>query len=660
MAGRTGVRRALRRPPAPDTRRRHLPHSQPASPARRCGELQPPAPRRRAAIVLQRDDPSPESAARNATAHPDRAPCGRQALLWTRHRSTHRRSHRLRRPRGAEVGTSSDARTLLIRADSTHRIRGQYRPVQGSASCTTSPISRSTPIAPRCSTAPPSSPECGASGWLRNGTGGSGPPSWRHTARLTDRRCRVDAPRWPGAPVDDTTVSAAMLSSRRCCRPSTAPGGALPRWWSSTATREWARRGCSPSSSTQRAERGVLTLIGHCVDLGDMPPPYLPFTEAFGRLAADAPNLSKPCSRRTPRSPAAATPRCPTGRSRRPRGEDRVDRGELFEAIFGALTTPTRRAAGPARRRGRALGRPGHPRSARLPVHPARQPAGRGRRRASAATTCIAGIRCDRRSRNGRACPASTGCTSTRSVPTTCVRWCARCIPRRWPSRTCAASSPAPTAMPSSPRNSSPPASSTPTVSSCPGSSPTCCSSAWIGCPTRGTRGRPGRRGRRPAHLPRDARRGRRPARGEPWTAALRDAVDAHILEPTPSGRGYTFRHALLAEAVYDDLLPGERVRMHAAYATELAKRPDSSGGRTGAPRPGVARPRDRIRGQRAGRRRGDGPGRSAGGDEPLPGCARARAARRVRAGRPGTPRAGARRRGGGGRLVLPRPAAGA
>jgi DNA-binding NarL/FixJ family response regulator/tetratricopeptide (TPR) repeat protein len=56
---------------------------------------------------------------------------------------------------------------------------------------------------------------------------------------------------------------------------------------------------------------------------------------------------------------------------------------------------------------------------------------------------------------------------------------------------------------------------------------------------------------------------------------ALRDAIDAHILQLTSSGRGYVFRHALLAEAVYDDLLPGERVRLHAAYAAALAARPD-------------------------------------------------------------------------------------
>ncbi|MEO8887702.1 MAG: AAA family ATPase [Jatrophihabitantaceae bacterium] len=56
--------------------------------------------------------------------------------------------------------------------------------------------------------------------------------------------------------------------------------------------------------------------------------------------------------------------------------------------------------------------------------------------------------------------------------------------------------------------------------------------------------------------------------------AALREAVDAHILEPTASGRGYTFRHALLGEAVYDDLLPGERVRFHAGYARAIADGP--------------------------------------------------------------------------------------
>jgi DNA-binding CsgD family transcriptional regulator/tetratricopeptide (TPR) repeat protein len=48
----------------------------------------------------------------------------------------------------------------------------------------------------------------------------------------------------------------------------------------------------------------------------------------------------------------------------------------------------------------------------------------------------------------------------------------------------------------------------------------------------------------------------------------VRQAVEMNVLVAT-DGR-YAFRHALLGEAVYDDLLPGERVRLHAAYAQAL------------------------------------------------------------------------------------------
>ncbi|MFY0408530.1 helix-turn-helix transcriptional regulator [Solicola sp. PLA-1-18] len=51
--------------------------------------------------------------------------------------------------------------------------------------------------------------------------------------------------------------------------------------------------------------------------------------------------------------------------------------------------------------------------------------------------------------------------------------------------------------------------------------------------------------------------------------AALRSAVERHVLVADESGR-YAFRHALLAEAVYDDLMPGERTRLHGAYARAL------------------------------------------------------------------------------------------
>ena len=45
---------------------------------------------------------------------------------------------------------------------------------------------------------------------------------------------------------------------------------------------------------------------------------------------------------------------------------------------------------------------------------------------------------------------------------------------------------------------------------------------------------------------------------------ALREAVDRRVLVPLEDG--YGFRHALLAEAVHDDLLPGERRRLHGQF----------------------------------------------------------------------------------------------
>lgn len=50
---------------------------------------------------------------------------------------------------------------------------------------------------------------------------------------------------------------------------------------------------------------------------------------------------------------------------------------------------------------------------------------------------------------------------------------------------------------------------------------------------------------------------------------ALRSAVEASVLVPV-ARTSYAFRHALLSEAVYDDLLPGERVRLHVRYTSAL------------------------------------------------------------------------------------------
>ncbi|MFC5727310.1 MULTISPECIES: helix-turn-helix transcriptional regulator [Nocardioides] len=51
--------------------------------------------------------------------------------------------------------------------------------------------------------------------------------------------------------------------------------------------------------------------------------------------------------------------------------------------------------------------------------------------------------------------------------------------------------------------------------------------------------------------------------------AGVRQAVEMNVLEV--GGQYYSFRHALLGEAIYDDLLPGERVRLHARYVVALS-----------------------------------------------------------------------------------------
>jgi DNA-binding CsgD family transcriptional regulator len=60
---------------------------------------------------------------------------------------------------------------------------------------------------------------------------------------------------------------------------------------------------------------------------------------------------------------------------------------------------------------------------------------------------------------------------------------------------------------------------------------------------------------------------------------ALRGAVREHVLVAVDDG--YAFRHALFGEAAYGELLPGERARLHAAFAAAMEARPDLAGGNT-------------------------------------------------------------------------------
>ena len=59
---------------------------------------------------------------------------------------------------------------------------------------------------------------------------------------------------------------------------------------------------------------------------------------------------------------------------------------------------------------------------------------------------------------------------------------------------------------------------------------------------------------------------------------ALREAVDARLLLVDRELPGYVFRHALLREAVLDDLLPGQQTALHERWARVLQQRLDTSG----------------------------------------------------------------------------------
>ena len=59
---------------------------------------------------------------------------------------------------------------------------------------------------------------------------------------------------------------------------------------------------------------------------------------------------------------------------------------------------------------------------------------------------------------------------------------------------------------------------------------------------------------------------------------ALRAAVAEEVLVPSDGGEAFAFRHALLREAAYAEVLPGERARLHAALARDLEAHPGLAG----------------------------------------------------------------------------------
>ena len=74
------------------------------------------------------------------------------------------------------------------------------------------------------------------------------------------------------------------------------------------------------------------------------------------------------------------------------------------------------------------------------------------------------------------------------------------------------------------------------------------------------------------------------------------------LLVPDPDAGTFRFRHALLAEAVYQTLLPGERETVHARLAATLARAAPPGRDRPGRQRPGPPLGRRRPAGRGAGR----------------------------------------------------------
>lgn len=317
------------------------------------------------------------------------------------------------------------------------------------------------------------------------------------------------------------------------------------------------------------AGRGMTVLVGHCVDLGDTPPPYLPFSEAFARFAAADPDTVAGLARAHP--PIAGLLPGRGGRT----ADERLGRGELFEAVLAALAELSDRApvlvlvedahwADMATRDllGFLFTRVGPERLAIVTSfrsddlhrrHPLRQTLAQWSRLPSVSRIQLERLpAADVRQLVGSLHPEPLADAEVDSI-----------VDRAdgnafFAEQLVAATEQGDTAQ----------------------------HLPWqladlllvrlerLSDDAREIVRVAAVAGRRVAHTMLVEVAGLPDGRLD---AALRDAIDAHVLELTPSGRGYTFRHALLAEAVYDDLLPGEVTRLHAAYARALAGRDDRS-----------------------------------------------------------------------------------
>ncbi len=346
------------------------------------------------------------------------------------------------------------------------------------------------------------------------------------------------------------------------------------------------------------SSEGVLCLVGHCVDLGDTPPPYLPFTEAFTRLSAERPELGEQLFASHP-----ALARLLPGRVAPAQGP--VDRGDLFDSVLAALSELaaeqpvalvvedvhwadqatrdllgflftklfTERVAVVATYRSDDLHR----------RHPLRRTLAEWSRLPAVTRLYLDPLAAD----DVRTLVRSLNATSIdeREVDNIVRRADGNAFFAEElvaAAEQCAAPQQLPWQLADL---------LLVRLDRLSDDARQVVRVAAVG-------------GRRVTH---DMLEAVAELPGPRLDDALRDAIDAHVLQLTSSGRGYVFRHALLAEAVYDDLLPGERVRTHAAYAAVLAARSDGRAAELARHARASARSPHRLLVEHRGRRRGDG-----------------------------------------------------
>ena len=103
---------------------------------------------------------------------------------------------------------------------------------------------------------------------------------------------------------------------------------------------------------------GALVVISHCIDLGDVGLPYLPFTEALSHLRGSTDTVEKAIATR----PALAGCSKAGSPSRTAGTENQAARMQLFDGIAAVLGASGHRSApAGADDRGSALGRPVQP-----------------------------------------------------------------------------------------------------------------------------------------------------------------------------------------------------------------------------------------------------------------------------------------------------------